>query len=170
MEKLETSWSKTKTNKELLWSLVTVCRLPPLSSQLPHTGLWHFKCLMFGSVWFFLQLFWTGTASISMSAAVAVVGSTAAHLVPPAAAPFPSMYSALSSASCCRTFLRVSCCCCSLNKMQALIPARLRMLQKTVAIFGYRLYSGTEYGLLQDAHPTSRYYSTSQTLVLPSPR
>ena len=31
------SWSKTKTNKELLWSLVTVYRLPPLSSHSYHT-------------------------------------------------------------------------------------------------------------------------------------
>ena len=58
------------------------------------------------NVWFRLQLFRTGSASVSVSAAAAVVGSAAAHLVPTAAAPFPSMYSALSSASCCRTFLR----------------------------------------------------------------
>ena len=58
-------------------------------------------------VWFRLQLFWTGTASMSVSAAASVVASAAAHLVPTAAAPFPSMYSAFSSsASCCRTFLR----------------------------------------------------------------
>ena len=50
-------------------------------------------------VWFRLQLFWTGTASVSASAAAA------AHLVPTVAAAFPSMYSALSSsASCYRTF------------------------------------------------------------------
>ena len=57
-------------------------------------------------VWFHLRLFRTGTASFSVSAAV-VVASTAAHLVPTAAATFPSIYSALSSsASCCRTFLQ----------------------------------------------------------------
>ena len=64
------------------------------------------------------------------AAAAAVVASAAAHLVPIAAAPFPSMYSTLSSsASCCRTFLRaLPCCWCSLNEMRALIPARSRML------------------------------------------
>ena len=43
---------------------------------------------------------------MSVSAAAAVVGSAIAHLVPPATASLPSMYSALSSSvSCCRTFL-----------------------------------------------------------------
>ena len=45
--------------------------------------------------WFRLQLFRPGIASVS----VAVVASTAAHLVPTAAAAFPSMYSALSSSA-----------------------------------------------------------------------
>ena len=47
------------------------------------------------------------TASVSVSAVVAVVGSAAAHPLRTAAAPFPSMYSALSSSiGCCSTFLR----------------------------------------------------------------
>ena len=52
-------------------------------------------------IWFCLQLNPTGTASVSVSAAAAAVGSVAAHLVPTAAAPFPSMYSALSSSASC---------------------------------------------------------------------
>ena len=61
--------------------------------------------------------------------------------------------------SCCRTFLRVSCCCCSVNNMRTLIPARPRMLQKTLAIF---LRRGR-------TRRTWCCCSKSQTLVLPSP-
>ena len=84
-------------------------------------------------VWFRLQLFRTSTASVSVPAGAAVVASAAVHFVPTATAPFPSMYSALSSSdSCCRTFLRALLLLVdSLNKIRALIPARSRMLQKT---------------------------------------
>ena len=66
--------------------------------------VWHFKCPVFGSVCSSLD---RHCLCVSVSAAAAMVASAAAHLVPTVAA-FPSMYSALSSsASCCRTFLRV---------------------------------------------------------------
>ena len=68
-------------------SLVTVCRLPPLSSVTTQ-GLVAFQV---SDIWFRLQLFRTGTASVSVSAAAAVVASAAAHLVPTAAAAFPSI-------------------------------------------------------------------------------
>ncbi|XP_030253530.1 sorting nexin-7 isoform X1 [Sparus aurata] len=87
-------------------------------------------------------LYRTGTASVSVSAATAAVASAAVHLVPTAAAAFPSMYSALSSAaSCCRTFLQALLLLVhSLNKMQALIPARSRCYGRPLlAIFAYRL-------------------------------
>ena len=47
MKKLETSWSQTK--EALLWSLVTVCRLPPLFSYSHHTlacGVSSVQCLV----------------------------------------------------------------------------------------------------------------------------
>ena len=80
------------------------------------------------SVLFSLQLFRTGTASVSVSAAAAVVGSAAAHLVP-TVRPSARLSAAAGLSS------GFSCCWCSLNKMRTLIPARSRMLKKTLTIF-----------------------------------
>ena len=79
------------------------------------------------NVLFCLKLFQTGTASMSVSAAV--VASAAAHLVPTAAAHFPScILPSAPLAVAARISSGLSCCWCSLNEMWALIPARLRML------------------------------------------
>ena len=73
---METSWSKTKTKQEPLWSLVTVYT-DYLRS--PRTVTTHrLVAFQVSDVWFRLQLFRTGTASISVSAAAAAVASTAA--------------------------------------------------------------------------------------------
>ena len=89
------NWPKTK--KEPLWSLVT----DYLRSPRTVTTHW-LVAFQVSDVWFSLQLFRTGTASGSVSAAAAaVVTSAAGNLVPTTTDAFPSMYSALSSRQLC---------------------------------------------------------------------
>ena len=80
IEKGETSWFKTKSCWDPRSQSTDYLRSPRTVTT---HGLVAFQV---SDVWFRLQLFRTGTASVS--AAVAVVASAAAHLVLPAAAPF----------------------------------------------------------------------------------
>ena len=96
------------------------------TTQLPQTDLWHVKCLKFCSVCS------TFGPALPPSPCLLLLRwlLPLLYLVPSATAPFPSKYSALSSAaSCCRTFLRALLLLVhSLNKMRTLIPAWSRML------------------------------------------
>ena len=95
------SWKRVDLKQKQRAVVITGHSQQITSALLTVTTHW-LVAFQVSDIWFCLQLFWTGTASVSVSAA-----SAAAHLVPTAVAAFPSMYSALSSsASCCRTFRR----------------------------------------------------------------
>ena len=88
------SWKRTDLKQKQTKGCFDECSQSPkitsaLLAQLPHTGLWHFKCPTYGSV---CSSFGPALPP-SPSAAAAVVASTA-YLVPTVAAAFPSMYSA----------------------------------------------------------------------------
>ena len=160
------SWKRAdlKLKKELLWSLVPVYSDYPRS---PHTVTTHgLVAFQVSKVWFRLQLFRTGTAFVFMSAGAAVVASAAAHLVPTATAPFPSMYSALSSsASCCRTFLRALLLLVLLEWDAGIDPSQGKDVKES-----FHLWQSTP-SPSGPGRPRFTCYCccTSQTLVFPSP-
>ena len=119
-KKLKTSWSKAKTKSRCDHSGHSLGRLPPLSSHSYHT-----RACGISSVWRLVPF-----AALLDRHCLRVCCCCGAcfRCCPPCAdchgpflpsAPLPAA-AGLSSG--------LSCCCCSLNKMRTLIPARSRML------------------------------------------
>ena len=131
-----------------------------------HTGLWHFKCPMFGLVCSSFGPALPPSPCLLLLRWLFLLLPTLCRLLRPLSPPciLPSALPAAAGLS-----SGLSCCWCFLNKMWALIQARSRMSQKTPLTIFRTAFDGVSPRIWSVTSTQCWCYSTSETLVLPSP-